>query len=97
MTGMKSTWAGGRIGTCAKFKLYSTNLYTPIADGSGHTAYPVIYGHISAISFVQQLANVKYFPELQEVNGAGLCGENIFDWDVTYPDALGVLYCYQNR
>jgi|GEM_PF-1103607 hypothetical protein len=97
MTGMKSTWAGGRIGTCAKFKLYSTNLYTPIADGSGHTAYPVIFGHISAISFVQQLANVKYFPELQEVNGAGLCGENIFDWSVTYPDALGVLYCYQNR
>jgi hypothetical protein len=97
LTGQTSTLSGGRIGTSAKFKLYSSNLYTPVADGSGHTAYPVLFGHISAITFVQQLANVKYFPELQHTNGAGLCGENIYDWMVTNPTALGVLYCYQNR
>jgi len=97
LTGMTSTLNGGRIGTSAKFKLYSTNLYTPIADGSGKICYPVMFGHKSAISFVSQLANVKYFPELQEVNGAGLCGEYIYDWKVTNPAALGVLYCYANK
>jgi hypothetical protein len=96
LTGKTSTLNGGRIGTCAKFKLYSTNLYTPISD-SGKVCYPIMYGHKSAISFVQGLANVKYFPELQEVNGAGLCGENIYDWMVTNKVALGVLYAYFNR
>jgi hypothetical protein len=95
MTGMKSTLAGGRIGTMSDFKLYKTNLYTPVSDTK--ICYNVLFGHISAISFVQQLANVKYFPELQHTNGAGLCGENIYDWKVTNPAALGVLYCYQNR
>lgn len=95
LTGMKSTWAGGRIGTCAKFKLYSTNLYTPVSDTK--ICYNIIFGHISAISFVQQLANVKYFPELEHTNGAGLCGENIYDWKVTNPAGLGVLYAYHNR
>lgn len=97
MTGRTSTFNGGRIGTVGKFKLYHSNLLTPIADGSGKVAYPIMFLHKAAINYVSQLADVEYFEKLQEVRGAGLSGLNIFDWAVTYPDALGVLYCYDNR
>ena len=94
MTGMPSSLKGGKFGKVGKFQCYETNLYTAIADGGGKTCYPVIFGTKSAIAFVSQLIDTEFFPKLEATAGAGLTGIQLWDFDVIFPQALGVLYCY---
>jgi hypothetical protein len=94
MTGQPSSLRGGRFGKVGKFQCYETNLYTSIADGSGKTCFPVIFGTKDAIAFVSQLIDTEFFPKLEATAGAGLTGIQLFDWSVIFPQALGVLYCY---
>lgn len=95
ITGMDSTYKGGRFGKVGKFKMYQTNLYTAIADNSGKTAFPVLFGTKKAIAFVSQLSNTQFFPQLEATSGSGLAGINLYDWKVIAPKQLGYLYCYK--
>lgn len=93
MTGMPSTFKGGKFGKIGMFQTYQTNLYTSFAGG-GKTVFPVLFGSKSAIAFVSQLNKTQYFPNLEATSGSGLAGINLYDWKVINPELLGVLHCY---
>lgn len=93
MTGMPSTFKGGKFGKIGDFQAYQTNLYTSFSGG-GKTVFPVLFGTKSATAFVSQLSKTQYFPNLEATSGSGLAGINLYDWKVINPELLGVLHCY---
>lgn len=81
---------GRRIGKIGNFTLYQSNLYTPVTDT--YQCYNILFGHRSAISFAAQLNEVEYFDKLEGTVGKGMRGIQLYDWKVTKPASLGVLY-----
>ena len=96
MTGMPSTFKGGKFGKIGMFQTYQTNLYTSYSGG-GKTVFPVLFGSKSAIAFVSQLNKTQYFPNLEATSGSGMAGINLYDWKVINPELLGVLRCYKGE
>jgi hypothetical protein len=93
----KSTLRTGRLGNLDRWTLYGTNLYTSVTDGGTgtHTSYNVMFGHKSGICFVSQMVETEYFDKLETTFGKGMKGLQVYDWKVTKPESLGVLYCYK--
>ena len=96
MTGGKSTLDNDRLGEFAGFKLFETNLYTGITDGS-YTCTPIMFGHKDAICYASQLTDTEYFDKLENTFGAGMKGLHVFDWKVIKKQALGVLYARKGQ
>ena len=94
MTGMPSSFAGGKFGKIGMFQTYETNLYTAITDGA-FKAFPILFGSKEAIAFVTQLSKTEYFDRLEATSGSGIAGINLYDWKCINPPLLGVLYAYK--
>jgi hypothetical protein len=82
---------GGRRGKLGNFTLYASNLYTGISDG-GNTNYPIMFGHMSGITFAAQLTEMEFFEKLETTFGSGMKGLQVWGCDVIKSEALGVLY-----
>lgn len=96
MIGGKSTMDNDRLGEFAGFKLYETNLYTPVTDGA-FSCYPIMFGHKDAICYASQLTDTEYFGQLENTFGAGMKGLHVFDWKVIKKEALGVMYARKGQ
>lgn len=89
----------GKIGMIDRFTVYVSNLVPRAAagqnyDGTALTSavkrHAVMFGHKSAISFASQVSKVE---TLQNPNDFGelVRGLNVFGFEVTQPEALGLL------
>lgn len=96
MTGGKSTLDNDRLGEFAGFKLYETNLYTPVTDAA-YSCYNIMFGHKDAICYASQLTDTEYFGQLENTFGAGMKGLHVFDWKVIKKEALGVMYARKGQ
>jgi len=88
-----SVLRNGRLGMIDRFTLYtSNNLYTA-TDGT-KTAFYVLFGHKSAISFASQMTKVETL-RAESTFGDLVRGLNIYGFKVLKPEAIGLLYCYK--
>jgi len=90
----RSTLRTGRLGMLDRWTLYGTNLYTSVFDTPNY-CYNVLFGHKSGVCFVSQMVETEYFDKLETTFGKGMKGLQVYDWKVTKPESLGVLYCYK--
>ena len=82
----------GYIRNIGKFRVYESNLYTSVADGSGATCFNIIFGHKYAITTATQLVDTQYFDKFENFWGKGMKGLQVYDWLVQKGQGLGVLY-----
>ena len=88
-----SVLRNGRLGMIDRFTLYtSNNLYT--ATDGAETAFYVLFGHKSAISFASQMTKVETL-RAESTFGDLVRGLNIYGFKVLKPEAIGLLYCYK--
>jgi len=98
MTGKDSTLSNTLLGNVFGMDIYSTTFYTPIHEVSlGVYAYPIIFGHKSAICYVNQLTSMDYFEKMERTNAQAMRGVSVYDWAVIDPLMLGVWYAYKSQ
>lgn len=98
MTGDRtSPIRNGRIGMLDTMTLYgSNNLQTVASGGAGAaTAYYVMGGHMSAITFASQIVKTQTFDKLESQFGSAVRGLNVYGYKTVKPEALSTLYCYK--
>jgi hypothetical protein len=88
-----SIMRNGRVGMIDRFMLYSSNLLTPVTDGSNRTFY-IIAGHKVGFSFASQITKVETL-RAESTFGNILRGLKVYGYKVTKGSALSLLYCYQ--
>jgi hypothetical protein len=88
-----SVMRNGRVGMIDRFTLYSSNLLTPVTDGSFRAFY-VIAGHKVGFTFASQIVKVETL-RAESTFGNILRGLKVYGYKVTKGDALALLYSYQ--
>ena len=82
----------GRIGMIDNTTIYkSRNLYSVTDGGTSETAWYCIFGHPIAVSFAEQLTKVETIRETGTF-GTTVRGLDVYGYDVTKTDSMGVLY-----
>jgi len=83
----------GYIRNIGKFRVYESNLYTPVVDsGAGKTCYNILFGIKDAVTTATQLVETKNFTQFENDWGQGMKGLQVYDWKVIKGQGLGVLY-----
>jgi len=74
-------------------KLYRSNNVRSIVDGGGESAFHVMCGHMSGITFATQMTNME---TLRAANTFGdvMRGMQVYDFKTLKPESLVDLYCY---
>ena len=90
----KSPIRNGLIGAIDRFTLYNSNLVDTTADGSGHTAYNIMFGTNEAITFATQLTETETIRS-QDTFADRMRGLQIYGYKVVQPTAYGLLYAYK--
>lgn len=84
----------GRLGMIDRFMIYMSNQLVTTADGSGETAWNLIAGHKSAITFASQLAEQRTIPNPTDF-GEIHEGLNIYGYKTIKAEALAHIYAYK--
>jgi hypothetical protein len=87
------TQKNGRLGYIAGFNIHESNLMASTADGSGVTAWNMIFGHKDALCFVTQLVKNRSL-EVPDTYGRQYDGLQVYGYKVVKAPALGWLYGY---
>lgn len=82
------------LGDIASFKLYKTNLVPTTADGSGATAYNLMFGHKDAVTFATQMVQNESLKGESQF-GTLYRGLRVFGYKAVKPEALGWAYVYK--
>lgn len=77
----------------AGFTVYVTNRYTAIADASGKSCYPVIFGVKSSLTFATQMTDMEVRDNPKAL-GKIIISLVVYGYQNINADGLGVLYCY---
>lgn len=88
-----SIMRNGRLGTIAEFTLYESNLLTSETDSGGETAYHMIVGQKSALSFAAQMTKMESL-RAESTFGTLIRGLNVYGYEVLKGTALIDLYAY---
>jgi hypothetical protein len=80
----------GRIGMIDRFMMYVSNNISTAADG-GFTAYNVLFGHKSAITFAAQMTEMDSL-KAESTFGTLVRGLNVYGFEVIKVEALGLGY-----
>lgn len=81
----------GKIGMIDTFTIYKSNNIPGITDGAD-TAYNVIAGHKSALTFANQIVKVENVKS-ERTFATLVRGMNVYGYKVVVPEAMAVLYC----
>lgn len=84
----------GRIGEVANMTLYKSNLLATTADGSGHTAYNMIAGQKSGLTFASQLLENESL-RTGDTFGTLFRGLQVYGYKTVKPEALVWGYVYK--
>ena len=76
----------GKIGQIGQFNIYRSNNYTPVGG-----AYPIIFGHKAAITFVAELTETETLKHPTKF-GTIMRSLMVYDFKVLKPEALGILW-----
>ena len=83
----------GYIRTIGRFKVYESNLYTPVVDGgAGKTCYNILFGIKDAVTTATQLIETKSFDKFEDDWGQGMKGLQVYDWKTIKGQGLGNMY-----
>jgi len=84
------TLRNGFIGEISNFKIYKSNNYTPVSDGSD-SCYNLVFGHKSALTYASQLVKNR---KLEDPDSFAtlLDGLQVYGYEVVKPTCLGVGY-----
>lgn len=83
----------GYKGQIADFDIYASNNYASVTDGS-YTAWNVVYGHKSALTFASQLVENRTLPDPDSF-ATIMDGLQVYGYEVVKPDVLGCCYAYK--
>lgn len=83
----------GRVGMIDRFTLYSSNLLTPVTDGSNRCFY-IMAGHKVGFSFASQIVKVETL-RAESTFGNILRGLKVYGYKVVKGEAIALLYVYQ--
>lgn len=80
----------GFIGEISNFKIYKSNNYEPVVDGS-NSCYNIVFGHKSALTYASQLIKNR---KLEDPDSFAtlLDGLQVYGYEVVKPTCLGVGY-----
>ena len=76
----------GKVGSLGQFNIFRNNNFTPVGG-----AYPIIFGHKSAITFVAALTETETLKHPTKF-GTIMRSLMVYDFKVIKPEALGVLW-----
>ncbi|MDH4172167.1 MAG: hypothetical protein OEW90_00880 [Betaproteobacteria bacterium] len=80
----------GRLGMIDRFMMYVSNNISTASDG-GFTAYNVLFGHKSAITFAAQMTEMDSL-KAESTFGTLVRGLNVYGFEVIKTEALGLGY-----
>ncbi|KJJ84692.1 hypothetical protein OMAG_001441 [Candidatus Omnitrophus magneticus] len=83
----------GRIGVVDRFAIYASNNLSSVTDGS-ETAYNILFGHKSALTFASQITNVETL-RAESTFGDLVRGLIVYGYKVAKPESLGLFYAYR--
>ena len=89
----QSVLRNGRIGMIDRWTIYMSNNYTSVTDGA-FTAYHVVFGHKSALTFAAQMVNMETL-RAESTFGDIVRGLNVFGFEVVHPKSMGDFYVYK--
>jgi len=78
----------------AGLNVFVTNRYTTIADSGGQTAYPIIFGVKSSLTFATQMTDLEV-RENPKALGKLIISLVVYGYQCVNADGLGVLYAYK--
>lgn len=90
----QSVLRNGKLGTIDRFTLYSSNNVKKSADSSGSTAYNIMAGHKSAVTFASQMTEMETL-RAESTFGNIVRGLQVYGRKVVLPNALALLYAKQ--
>jgi len=90
----QSTLRNGRIGMIDNFTIYKSNLLATTADGSGETAYNIIAGQKSGLTFASQMLNSETL-RAESTFGQLVRGLQVFGYKVIKGESIAHGYVYK--
>ncbi|KJR40733.1 hypothetical protein MCHI_003377 [Candidatus Magnetoovum chiemensis] len=89
----ESILRNGRIGIIDRFTVFASNNIHSVTDGAD-TAYYVMFGHRSALTFASQITKVETL-RAESTFGDLVRGLIVYGYKTLKPDAIGALYSYR--
>jgi hypothetical protein len=86
----KSVMRNGRVGMVDRFVIYVSNNVASVAD-SGFTAYHVVFGHKSGLTFASQMTEMDTL-KAESTFGWLVRGLNVYGYSVIKTESIGDLY-----